>query len=558
MKGAKAFVIFFIASSLLSARTSSSGPSLIRIGKNDGPAWNVIRRFRIDIRQELGTCFLALAGTDEIRRLRANDLKVRVLDRQAKNREYLLVPLHDAGDITALQALGNAVSVEAGTAVFWTESGRPADVLPAGLPRKPLSSLTLLPFIEPPAPSVQSARVAPSDRDPLVDLIAARVREERLRSDVQSLQNFGTRYFATGGCEAAGEFIRDSFQTAGLDEVRIESFVFSGAFVARNVIAEKTGATYPADVLIICAHYDSTSPSATRLTLAPGADDNASGTAAVLEAARILAAFPLDFTVRFIAFSAEEEGLYGSRDYAMKARANGENIIGVLNCDMIAYADAMPEDLEVIVNNDSEWLADRLVEAASRYADLTADKTIDPSQVYSDHSPFWDQGYPALLAIEDEPLRNPYYHQVTDTVDKLNIDFLAESTRAALALLAELAQPLKTGYPATPVGLRAVSEAYSSLFHGLQNVRLTWSGRADAAGYNIYRTGVSHLDYAKINTAPVAGSAYLDRSLRIDVPYYYVITAVRETGVESNFSREVKVEPRASAALDGSLSAGER
>ncbi len=557
MKGAKAFVLFFSVLSLLSARTSSSGPGLVRIGKDDGPAWNVIRRFQIDIRQELGTCFLALAGTEEIRRLRANGLKIRIIDRQAENREYLLVPLRDPGDIAALQALGHAVSVEAGTAVFWTESGRPAAVLPAGLPRKPLSSMTVLPFIEPPAPSVQSGRAAPPGRDPLIDLITGRVREERLRADVQSLQNFGSRYFATGGCEAAGEFIRDSFRTAGLDDVRVETFVFSGAFIARNIIAEKTGETYPADVLIICAHYDSTSPSATRATLAPGADDNASGTAAVLEAARVLSGFPMDFTVRFIAFSAEEEGLYGSRNYAMKARANGENIIGVLNCDMIAYADAMPEDLEVIVDSDSEWLADRLVGAASRYADLAADKTIDPSQIYSDHSPFWDQGYPALLAIEDEPLRNPYYHQVTDTVDKLNLDFLADSSRATVALLAELAQPLKAGYPMTPVGLSAVSEAYSSLFHGLQNVRLTWSGRADAAGYNIYRTGISHLDYAKINPAPVAGSAYLDRSLRIDMPHYYVITAVDETGVESNYSREVKVEPRISAASDV-LSAGGR
>jgi len=242
----------------------------------------------------------------------------------------------------------------------------------------------------------------------------------------------------------------------------------------------------------------------------------------------------------------------------MKARANGENIIGVLNGDMIAFADAMPEDLEVIVDGDSEWLADRLVGAASRYADLAANKTVDPSQVYSDHSPFWDQGYPALLAIEDEPLRNPWYHQVTDTVDTLTIDFLADSTRALLALLAELAQPLKTGYPATPVGLSAASEAYGSLFHGLQNVRLTWSRREGAAGYNVYRTSVSHLDYEKINAAPVAGSSYLDRSLRIDVPYYYVITAVDASGVESNYSREVKVEPRISAASEGFLSAGGR
>ena len=113
----------------------------------------------------------------------------------------------------------------------------------------------------------------------------------------------------------------------------------------------------------------------------------------------------------------------------------------------------LPEDLQIIVNDESGWLADLYLAAAAAYGGLGGTKTVDASFVYSDHGPFWDNGYPALLAIEDEPLTNPYYHQTSDTLDKLNLDFFTSATRTSVGLLAELAQPIKDGYPRTPVGL---------------------------------------------------------------------------------------------------------
>jgi hypothetical protein len=219
---------------------------------------------------------------------------------------------------------------------------------------------------------------------------------------------------------------------------------------------------------------------------------------------------------------------------------------------MIAFADAMPEDLQIIVNPASGWLADRFLDGAANYGVLSATKTVDASFVYSDHAPFWDSGYPALLAIEDNPLNNPYYHQTTDTLDKINLDFFTSATRASLGLLAELAQPIKEGHPGTPVGLSATSVVYSSLFSALKAVRLTWSAQADAAGYNVYRTNSSHIDYIKINDAPVVGTTYSDDDVRTDLAYYYVVTAVGGTGLESNRSRQAGVAPdlsRETAAL---------
>ena len=105
-------------------------------------------------------------------------------------------------------------------------------------------------------------------------------------------------------------------------------------------------------MVIVCAHYDSTSTQAT--THAPGADDNASGTAAVMEMARVLAGYQFDYTIKFIAFSAEEWGLYGSRHYAQAAKQRGEQIVGVVNLDMIGYVDLEPEDLDIVVDGQSD------------------------------------------------------------------------------------------------------------------------------------------------------------------------------------------------------------
>jgi hypothetical protein len=543
MRAVKVFALAFLLGSVLFLFPDGGPVALIRIAK--GPAYSgaVLARLRVDVRQELETCLLALAGCEDIALLRKNGVRFTVIDRSALRRDYLLVRLDPPAALAALRGAGQAVAVEPGTAVFWTETGRPAEAVPAGLARKALPSWSITPYLLPVVSVALPAPSAPA-QDPLVEMIVSLVSSSGLSSGVQSLQDFQTRYASTSNCEAAGEYIYSTFSGLGLDNVRFAPFIFSGSYNSRNVVAEKTGETYPDDILVICSHYDSTSPS--RLTLAPGADDNASGTAAVLEAARVLAAFPLDFTVRFIAFSAEEWGLYGSRAYAAAARQEGERIIGVINLDMIAFADALPEDLQIIVNSASGWLADLFVVAASNYGVLGATKTVDASFVYSDHAPFWDSGYAALLAIEDEPLNNPYYHQTTDTLDKLSLEFFTSATRASLGLLAELAQPIKEGHPRTPVGLSASSVVYSSLFNALKVVRLTWAAQADAAGYNVYRTNSSHSGYAKVNGLPVTGTTFTDDRVSMDLPYYYVVTAVGGTGLESNRSKEAGVAPAAS------------
>ncbi|MCU0244099.1 MAG: M28 family peptidase [Acidobacteria bacterium] len=520
-------------------RPRPDGPvALVKIPKGPGYSAALVARLGVDVRQELRTTLLALADGTDLARLRRGGVRFTVLDRTAGRRELLVVGVPSPGDLAALRAAGRAVSVEPGTAVFWTESGSAAEAVPAGLLRKVLSPRT----VKPAGPAIAATGPAPAAAppDPFIETLAGLITASSLNGTVQTLQDFQTRYASTSNCEAAGEALYAAFSGLGLDDVSFQTFTFAGSYTSRNVVAEKTGVTFPDDIYIVCAHYDSTSPTATRLTLAPGADDNASGTAAVVEAARVLAPYELDYTVRFIAFSAEEWGLYGSRAYATAARAANERVRGVINLDMIAYANVMPEDLQIIVNPASDWLADLYLDAAANYGPLAATKTVDASFVYSDHSPFWDNNYPALLAIEDDPLTNPYYHRTTDTLSTLQPDFFTAAARASLGLLAELAQPVKAGYPATPTGLMGLWEVYRSLFTSLATVHLSWRDQADAAGYNVYRSSTPHLGFVKLNAAPVEGRTFTDDTVVAEGIYYYVVTAVGPTGLESNRSAEIE------------------
>jgi hypothetical protein len=542
MKTVRIALAMLLAGGLLFASPGAPdrrGPiGLIKILKGPGYSATRVARLQIDVRQELATCLLALADRADLALLRRSGVRFTVVDRSVGRREILLVGTSAPGALNSLKAAGRAVAVEPGAAVFWTEAGDPAEAVPSGLPRKALAARSITPSLGP-GPRGDSPAPAASLQDPFIETLVGLVTTPGLNATVQALQDFQTRYASTTNCESAGEALFSTFSALGLDDVRFEPFTFAGSYSSRNVVAEKTGETYPDDVYILCAHYDTISPSATRQTLAPGADDNASGVAAVVEAARVLAPYDLDFTVRFIAFSAEEWGLYGSRAYAAAVQGSSQRIRGVINLDMIAYANAMPEDLQIIVNPPSSWLGDLFL-AAAAYGPVDATKTVNASFVYSDHSPFWDYGKPALLAIEDNPLANPYYHQTTDTLDKLQPEFFTAAARASLGLLAELAQPIKSGYPKTPVGVNGLWVNHRSLFNTLAAVQLSWTDQSDAAGYNVYRTTASHLGYVKINGMPVEGTSFFDDGVTAGGSYFYVVTAVGTTGLESNRSDEIR------------------
>jgi photosystem II stability/assembly factor-like uncharacterized protein len=215
-----------------------------------------------------------------------------------------------------------------------------------------------------------------------------------------------------------------------------------------NVEAVKRGVTRPAETYVLCGHYDSISDDP--WNLAPGAEDNASGTAAVLEAATALADYRFDGTLKFLAFSGEEEGLLGSRAYVRKEHAASADIRAALNMDMVSYLDEPVHDVEVRYNDFSEELLNRYREAARLYVPSYVIYPATEGRGGSDHEPFWEYGYPALLSVE-HPRREfyPWYHTTEDLPKHLTAAFGADVTRVNVAVASSLAGPREGPSPSS-------------------------------------------------------------------------------------------------------------
>lgn len=225
----------------------------------------------------------------------------------------------------------------------------------------------------------------------------------------------------------------------GGDTWEPSDFSGAGKFTWENVIASSEGVSRPDEIVIAVAHYDSISDDP--WNRAPGANDNGTGTTALLTMAEATKDISTERSFIFLFVSGEEEGLWGSRAYAQWARENDLNIIGVLNMDMIGYLDEPIWDLDLRDNEPSEWLCDYTGEINDLY---NLGLTIYPHQQGSggsDHIPFWEVGYPAICSIEHPGDHwYPYYHTTEDLMKYLNMDFQTEVTRLNLATLLSLAE----------------------------------------------------------------------------------------------------------------------
>ncbi len=288
-------------------------------------------------------------------------------------------------------------------------------------------------------------QLPPVTTNPLIEQMVALVSPDSVLSYVRRLQRYRTRYSTSDSCRAAAQWIRQKFIAYGCDTVIMQNHTTGHA---PNVIGIKYGTSGQRNpYAIICGHFDSYAPSN-----APGADDNASGTAAVLEAARVTQGYQFRHDLRFIAFSGEEFGLFGSQYYAQEARMRGDSILGVLNFDMIGYVDAAPENLDVlgkIANPPCEPFVDWFTAIADTYATLPIYKRMVNDNQNSDHGPFWDNGYLAFCGIEDFWPVNPWYHTPGDSIGAgyNNNDFCTQVTRAGIAALATLGEPLPSNMP---------------------------------------------------------------------------------------------------------------
>jgi aminopeptidase YwaD len=265
---------------------------------------------------------------------------------------------------------------------------------------------------------------------------------ENLKEHVRNIHGDRNPYNRYSELEKVARYLQKEFLTMGL-EVKEDLFEWEGR-TYKNILVEKRGLVSPDRVVILGAHYDTVPGS-------PGADDNASGIAALLEVARNIQRISLGSTLKLIAFGLEEYGYVGSLYYAARARREREEIYGMISLEMVGftgprqnypsyvdpkYYPPVGDFIGIVGNENSKALLEvvrrtfktQIPQLPSEYL-LVPGNGIGMDEVrLSDHSPFWDLGFPALLVTDTAFLRNPNYHLPSDTLETLDFEFMKKVT----------------------------------------------------------------------------------------------------------------------------------
>ncbi len=254
--------------------------------------------------------------------------------------------------------------------------------------------------------------------------------------DISGVDQLQTRFSATGGNYVEAEYIFNTLKGFGLD-VEYQQFTFLGK-TTRNIIGKIRGRDI-GKAYLVTAHMDSTAQMSGSTDPAPGADDNGSGSVAVLEIARVLKTIQdkLDISLEFILFSGEEQGFHGSYYYVGNIPV-GKNIRGVLNLDMIGNK-ASSECVNFMYKNynGGDIISNKVVEMIGRFNLGLGGVSAASSNGQSDHKPFWDVGIPAIFA--HECTFSAVYHSLNDRVESINYSQITKTTKAVVAAIVELA-----------------------------------------------------------------------------------------------------------------------
>ncbi len=423
-------------------------------------------------------------------------------------------------------------------------------------------------------PTVAAEVPAPSTDQPLLRVIAADVDAKALESTIRSLVGFGTRHTLsetksdTRGIGAARRWVKTRFEAISKDcggclTIQTPSDVVTGRRVPQptevmNVLAIQKGTTDPDRVIIIAGHLDSRVSDVMDFTSdAPGANDDASGVAAVIEAARILSKHRFPATLVFAALSGEEQGLLGGKILANYARANGWKVEADLNNDIVGNSrgqSGVMNNTQVRVFSEGTKAVETPEQANSRrynggevdspsrnlarYLDGLADRYLnnfDVVMVYrtdrygrgGDQVPLLEAGYPAVRVTEaaenydrqHQNLRTENGRPYGDVIEGVDFAYLAQVTRLNTVAMASLASA-----PAPPSGVK-IEGAVSP------DTKVSWTATPGAAGHRVWWRGTTEPTWRFNRWAPTGTSAVL-KDVVID-DWFFGVSSVSQDGWES-------------------------
>ena len=272
-------------------------------------------------------------------------------------------------------------------------------------------------------------------RLPAIAAVADRLSPERFAATLGHLTAFATRLSTSAPYRQASTWARKALGDLGY-RVRSQK-VAVGAKGSRNVIAEQRGASADDErgAVIVTAHLDSVNVAGGAAARAPGADDNGSGSAGLLEMARVLAGTSGRHDLRFVLFGGEEQGLLGSRRYVQTlSGVERTRIRAVVNMDMIGTLNSPTPTVLLEGHPVARTVMDGLGRAAATYTGLAVERSLDPFA--SDHVPFIHAGMPAVLTIEGADTANEAIHSERDTLDRVSAGFALEGLRMNVAFVA--------------------------------------------------------------------------------------------------------------------------
>jgi len=272
--------------------------------------------------------------------------------------------------------------------------------------------------------------------------------KQRLYNHLTQVVRERDPYLNTGGHFLVREYIRQSFARWG--DVETHEFQFNGK-THQNLILNLSTPNNSHSPILIGAHYD-----AVPGTL--GADDNATGVAVLLEMAEVFAADPLKYPVRLVAFDLEEYGLLGSTAYAKHLKDEGQKLRLMLSLEMLGYSNdaegsqSYPALIKPFYSDRANFIAlvgnlpaigdmfrlRKQMQSQGTPIELLPDPSagrLVPITGFSDHRPFWQQKYRAIMVTDTAMLRNPNYHKPSDTIASLDLDFLTNTCQSLIAAL---------------------------------------------------------------------------------------------------------------------------
>ncbi len=287
------------------------------------------------------------------------------------------------------------------------------------------------------------SRRAKISTDPFIENILNLISSTNIEKYVTTLSNFNNRHSKSENIHKVAKRLKDELTDLGYVDTSFHEYSQDG-YNLKNVICNKKGSAD--DIILLCGHYDTILKQNLEdiVSRAPGANDNASGVAALLEIARIVSTLNIKRGIQFAFFSGEEQGLWGSTHYAQHVKENNTNLHAVVNMDMcgetgflssnkIANIDVDDGQTGAVSSNNeaSMNLGLKMESLADTYTEI--DTVFDPIDA-SDYMPFEARGYVCIGAYDGSALpNNPHYHSDTDVLANLNINFLTEVTKMVLA-----------------------------------------------------------------------------------------------------------------------------